>query len=165
MSKALRSWRRRKDGRDGTDADVRPIEEKLRDIEFRLSELEKRPVALTPVNDQQAIPAAIGKLLERIEELENRPVDITPSDVSNETIKDLADAVTEAGEAALRFTKNAAVLVKRMDAAEARSAQVEELAVGLEKALTELEGQVATMPDEILQEFRQARREQKEGVS
>ena len=163
MVETLLKWRTNRHRRD-TKEIVTTQKETL--AKSWIERLEAVEAALAKFKDSAEFvqPHAFKELFDRVKALEERPIDITPqSDVSSEDVQILAEAVKESGDAALRFTKAAAVLVKRMDAADARSAQVEELAVALEGGLGQLKEQVESMPDAILQEFRAARAAQKQG--
>ena len=113
----LRNWRRTRDTREI----VKHVESKetlARDWIVRLERVEKM-LAEFENSAEFTLPKVYEELMERLEALENRPIDITPpADAPSEDVQMLAEAVMEAGETASRFTKNAAVLVKRMDASE-----------------------------------------------
>ena len=107
-----------RDGKDGAIV-VRTDETAIQELRRRIEALETLPPK--PANDPAAIPLAIGKLLERIEALEQRPIDTTPTAVSQDDIADLQSAIKDVGVSALKAVH---VLMKRIDALEARISNI-----------------------------------------
>ena len=107
-----------RDGKDGAIV-VRTDETAIQELRRRIEALETLP--LKPANDPAAIPLAIGKLVERIEALEQRPIDATPTAVSQDDIADLQSAIEDVGVSALKAVH---VLMKRIDALEARISNI-----------------------------------------
>jgi len=107
-----------RDGKDGAIV-VRTDETAIQELRLRIEALEALPPK--PANDPEAIPLAIGKLFERIEALEQQPINITPTAVSEDDIADLQSAIEDVGVSALKAVH---VLMKRIDALEARISNI-----------------------------------------
>lgn len=107
------------------------LQTRINALQGRVDELEKRPLAVVPENDRDVVPEALGKMhltvegfntrLAALEQAMDEPITITATghDVSPDEIQHLKSSVEEVGSAALKATT---VLVKRLDALEARMA-------------------------------------------
>jgi polyhydroxyalkanoate synthesis regulator phasin len=111
--------RRARDGKDGRDAatlDDSQLRKALSDLQFRVEQLENKPTTLQPVNDTEAIPRAIGDLLQRIEEVEKTVISSEPAELKDEIDK-LNQKVADFARAALNDSLEH---MQRLDSMETR---------------------------------------------